>query len=180
MPGAAGVIDELRRDYSIIYLTHRPDIFTQESKRWLRKHDYPVGPLLTSTLEEFFKGSGPYKSAAIENIKRMFPAVDVGIGDKTSDAQAYLDNGMKAILVIHPDDMTTPEEVRRWTGDLKALPEEVEVVDTWLMVERILFESGRYPPSLAVERLEALAREREAEASGASAPAVGAEEGGGQ
>jgi len=172
MPSSDRVMHRLARDHTIIYLTHRPDVFTEQTKRWLRKYDYPVGPVLASTLSQFFKGSGPYKSAAISDLKKVFLAIETGIGDKPSDAQAYVANGMKAVLIIHPDDMPTPEAVRRWIRDLKPLPESVDVVTSWDQVEKALFDGQRFGVAQAIERLEALMRQREADARG-KAPAEG-------
>ena len=177
MPESSRVMNGLARSRAPIYLTHRPDIFTEQTKRWLRKHNYPVGPVLASTLSEFFKGSGAYKSAAIGDLKKAFPAIDVGVGDKVSDAQAYLANGMRAILIIHPDAMTTAESVRRWIRDLQVLPEEADVVDSWAMVERALVGAERFPVSRAVEQLGVLARQREAESLGAPPAGRPADEG---
>jgi len=172
MPSSGPVMDRLARDHTIIYLTHRPDVFTERTKRWLRKYDYPVGPVLTSTLAQLFKGSGPYKSAAISDLKKVFSRIETGIGDKPSDAEAYTANGMKAVLIIHPDDMPTLEVIARWIRDLRSLPDDVDVVSSWDQVGKALFDGERFPPAQAVERLEALARRREAEALG-KAPAQG-------
>jgi len=166
MPQSGRVMHRLAESNTVIYLTHRPDIFTEQSKRWLRKYNYPTGPVLTSTLSEFFKGSGPFKSAAIADLKKVFPGIATGIGDKPSDAQAYVANGMKAVLIIHPDAMKTPGAIRRWIRDLGGVPEGVEVVESWTMVEKALFEGRRFSASEALGRLEVLVRQREADALG--------------
>ncbi len=164
MPHSEKVLDRVAEGYTIIYLTHRPDIFTEQSKRWLRKYDYPTGPLLVSTLSEFVAGSERFKSARISKLKESFPAIAIGIGDKTSDAKAYLANQMRAILIIHPDNMATAESVRLWIRRLRGLPEKVDVVESWLQVEELLFEDKRYPVSQALERLAELADQRGKEA----------------
>lgn len=166
MAGSKDVMTRLARDHAIVYLTHRPDIFTEQSKRWIRKYEYPLGPLLTSTLGEFVKGSGAYKSAKIEEFKKTWPKIDIGIGDKPSDAAAYAANGLVSIIVLQSDLMKTPEEVRRWVRDLRRLPETVEAVESWPQVGQVLFEKAHFPVAAAIERLTKLAAEREAEALG--------------
>ncbi len=164
MPDSRRVLRRLAEAHSIIYLTHRPDIFTTQSKRWLRKWNFPLGPLLTSSLSEFFGGSGAFKSAAIGELKKRFPHIEVGIGDKISDAQAYLDHGLETILILHPDRMETPEAVRRWIRGLKQLPDEAGVVTSWQEVEDILFRDARHPVSRVIVQLKELAKERAREA----------------
>ncbi|NIA21317.1 MAG: hypothetical protein GWP05_04970 [Anaerolineaceae bacterium] len=162
------VLSRVAKDRVIVYLTHRPDIFTEQSKRWLRKYNYPTGPLLVSTLSEFVSGSRKFKSARISKLKESFPAVAIGIGDKAGDAEAYLANDMRAILIIHPDNMPTAESVRLWIRRLRPLPEKVEVVESWPQVEELLFEGKRHPVSKALERLAELAERRSQETLGNS------------
>lgn len=172
------VLDRAARGRTLIYLTHRPDIFTEHTKAWLRKYDYPLGPVLTSTLSEYFKGSEGFKSAAIGELKKAFPGIEIGIGDKIADVQAYTANGMHAVLIIHPDNMKTPETVRSWIDDLAGLPAEVDVVWSWAMAEKVLLDGARCPVAEAMEMLRELERQRIEEvvrqASGtAAAPADG-------
>lgn len=162
MADSVRVMRRIAAGHAIIYLTHRPEMFTATTKRWIRKHDYPVGPLLTSTLGEFFSGSGQYKSAALAALAGRYSNLQVGIGDKASDAAAYAANGLRAILIIHPDMMETPEAVRVWIRDIRRLPSSVQVVESWTEVERVLFQNASFPPSEAIGRLEELARRRAA------------------
>ncbi|NBB96035.1 MAG: hypothetical protein GVY16_09900 [Planctomycetes bacterium] len=67
----------LARDYSVIYLTHRPLQFTAVSRAWLDRYDYPIVPLFSSTIDEFLEGSGPYKTARLgrKQVQRLLEAV---------------------------------------------------------------------------------------------------------
>jgi hypothetical protein len=161
MPDSDRVMERLARRRTIIYLTHRPQLFTEGTKRWIRKYNYPTGALLTSTLREFFSGSGPYKSAKIEELKATFPKIEIGIGDKPSDVQAYAANGLKAVLIIHPDAIDTSAEARRMAAELAKLPPEIEVVESWTQVEQALFEGKHFPAGPAIERVNRRAVERE-------------------
>lgn len=170
MAQSRNVMTRLAKDHAVVYLTHRPDMFTEQCKRWIRKFDYPLGPLLTSSLGEFIKGSGAYKSARIEELKKTWPKIEIGIGDKASDAAAYAANGLTSILVLHPDLMKTPEDARRWVRSLRELPESVEAVESWDQVGRILFDKEHFPVAAAIERLTRLGSELEAEALGLTPP----------
>jgi hypothetical protein len=180
MPHSQQVLHQLLRERTIIFLTHRPEIFTDQSKQWLRKYNYPLAPLLVSTFTEFVKGSRQFKTARVHALKQTFPGITLGIGDKITDAEVYLENNMQAVLIIHPDDMPTVESVQSWIRRLRRLPEKADVVDTWTQVEEVLFEGKRYPPSQAIEHLSQLANQRAQEAAQAMSPSAAAAPSAGQ
>jgi hypothetical protein len=153
MADSQRVLSRAAKDYTIVYLTHRPDIFTERSKEWLRKYDYPVGPLLVSSLSGFLKSSQDFKNAAIKNLKDRYPNIEIGIGDQAGDAQAYLANGLKAIVIVHPELMKKPEDVRREIRDLQTLPAEVETVESWNQIDQVIFEGKHFPVAQALARL---------------------------
>lgn len=142
MPGSQRVLAELARTHSIVYLTYRPDVFGRESKRWLAAHDYPVGPLLLRGGGSMFSSSGKYKAALLASLKRDFLRLEVGIGDKGSDARAYHDNGLKAILVHSAPQSASPTERRREAKELESLPPGVNVVTNWSEVAGVLAGKG--------------------------------------
>ena len=79
---------------------------------------YPPGPLLVSNLDEAFGDSGEFKTGRLGALTRAFPGVRSGIGDKASDAQAYVDNSLTAYFIPHykskPKDMRkTADKIRR-------------------------------------------------------------------
>jgi len=108
------VMRRIARRYGIVYLTHRPDLLTRTSKAWLRENGYPPGPLLVSELKEAFGDSGKFKTAKLAAVTEAFPNAKIGIGDKLSDAQAYVDNGLVAYLIPHYKDK--PESMRKMAG----------------------------------------------------------------
>jgi len=110
MANSKAVMKRVAERYSVIYLTHRPDLMMHTSKNWLEQHGYPPGPLLVSDVEETVRGSRWFKSRKLEHVRKTFVNVRIGIGDKIGDAQAYADNGMEAYLIPHYD--PEDEEVR--------------------------------------------------------------------
>ena len=94
------VLDRMAKDRTIVYLTHRPEFFGPKSKRWLRANGFPRGPMLLSSAGGFLSGSGKYKTDRIADLRKTFKNVQLGIGDKISDARAYLDNGMAAVVIL--------------------------------------------------------------------------------
>ena len=159
MSGANVVLERLAKTHTIIYLTHRPGFLGPKSKRWLTENRFPTGPVLTSTLGGFLKGSGDYKTGRIASIKRTYPNLAVGIGDKISDARAYADHGLASILILHVDwSEDDPEDYEKVARDLASLPQAVHVVTNWSDVSAILFEKAARPKQAMEKRLRDVAR----------------------
>ncbi|MBN1846675.1 MAG: hypothetical protein JW810_13400 [Sedimentisphaerales bacterium] len=146
MADSARVTRRIAERYSIIYLTHRPDLMTQRSKTWLRRNGYPPGPLLVSRLAEAFGSSGRYKSTRISTLQDSFDRIAIGIGDKISDAQAYLENGLQAYLIPHYDD-DDAEDLREMARQIRILTAygPVQVVGNWNQIEQGIFDGQLFP-----------------------------------
>ncbi len=154
MDGSALVVKRLARTHTIVYLTHRPDFLGTDSKQWLTDHGFPRAPVLTSTLGGLLAGSGSYKLERLADLKKTFPRVQLGIGDKFSDARAYVENGLMSILILHVDwSERDPEEYEDVRKELAALPDEVHVVTNWSQVADIVFRDKAYPKRDFVRRL---------------------------
>jgi len=170
MAGSADVMARLAREHTIVYLTHRPDYFTIKSKAWLRRHGYPRGPVLLSSISGFLAGSGTYKTQAIADLRKRFTALGVGIGDKPSDALAYHANGLGSVLILQMPATEDPEVHLDLAATLRKLPDEIHAVTDWGEVERALFDGASFPPARLVDRLEREAKrlKTEAEKGGAT------------
>jgi len=160
MTGANVVLERMAKTHTIVYLTHRPDFLGPKSKRWLTDNRFPTGPLLTSTLGGFIRGSGGYKTGRIADLKRTYPNLAVGIGDKISDARAYADHGMKSILILHVDwSEDDPEDYDELAAELASLPLSVHVVTDWSEVSAILFDKAARHKQAMEQRLRQMARD---------------------
>ena len=143
MPGAAVVLGRLAKDSTIVYLTHRPDFLAPTSKRWLTENGFPPGPVLTSTMTTLLGGSEPYKMARLAAVKKRFPNIIVGIGDKMSDAKVYADSGVRPVLMFQPDwSEDDPKKFEKLADDLAALPGSVQVVSNWQQIAAVCFEKA--------------------------------------
>jgi len=160
MPGARLVTSRLAETHTIVYLTQRPDPLARLSKRWLAEHSFPPGPVLTSPVGRLLSGSGTYKAARLETLKQHFTNLDLGIGDKPSDARAYAENGLRAILILHVNwAEDKPEDYEKLADDLAALPDAVQVVTNWAQIADVLFDQASFPREDMVNRLRAIARD---------------------
>ena len=159
MPGAAKVVTELAKSHSIIYLTHRPDLLASKSKDWLSDNGFPQAPLLVSTLKEAFGDSGKYKTGRIKTLRKEFPGVNIGIGDKFSDAEAYVDNGLQAYLIPHYErDTDDAEDLEKVAANVRKLDGRIHVVDNWDEVRAGILQRKTFPPKPYADRLDAKAR----------------------
>jgi len=167
MEGSRQALARLAKTHTIVYLTHRPDYFSIKSKAWLREHEYPGGPLLLSTLGGFLRGSGAFKSDAIAALARRFRRIEIGIGDKVSDAQAYHEHGLKAFLILQVPRDAEPEAYEILADELGALDEKVQVVTQWAQIEQALYAGGSFGRAAMQERLGKLAEQAKAKQTAA-------------
>ena len=153
MSGSVEVVERIAEVYTIVYLTHRPDLLTRKSKIWLSRNGYPAGPLLVSELSEAFGDSGTFKTAKLRAIRKAYPNVKIGIGDKLSDAQAYVDNGLTAYLIPHYKDK--PKDMRKMSGQVRRLRGRgrLHVVDGWDEIEAGVFRGREFAPDDYARRL---------------------------
>jgi hypothetical protein len=146
MADSQRVTKQIAKKYSILYLTHRPDLMTHRSKGWLRQQGYPLGALLVSKMSQALGNSGKYKTARLTELKESFPNIKIGIGDKITDAQSYLENGLESYLIPHYND-DDPEDLRDMAREIRLLTiyGPVQVVGNWQQIERGIFEGKKYP-----------------------------------
>ncbi len=162
MAGSRRVMKRLAERYGVVYLTHRPDYFGPKSKAWLKKHAYPPGPLLLSDLGGFLSGSEKFKSGVLAGLRRRFHRLEMGIGDKPSDGQAYHDNGMKAFVILQPGEATRDEELEGLIAALEKLPDAVVAVTGWDQIESAVFGKASFPRSGLLGKLRKMLQARKA------------------
>ncbi|MBN1845603.1 MAG: hypothetical protein JW810_07965 [Sedimentisphaerales bacterium] len=145
------VMQRLAQTHTIVYLTHRPDYFSKKSKTWIEQHGFPPGPVLLSSLSGFLKGSEAFKSERIAELRRRFTRLEIGIGDKFSDALAYHQNVLKAYLLVQLPSSSRREDWESLLADLETLPPEIQVVRDWHQIDAALFRQASYPPAATIE-----------------------------
>jgi len=159
MADSQEVLARIAERYSLLYLTHRPEEMSRTTKQWLIDQGFPRAPLIMSRLDQVLTGSGSYKQTRLQDVRKAFPEVAIGIGDKLSDAEAYLANGMKAYLIPHykreVDDMLEMAD----RLDEMTRSDRLNVVDTWQEVEVGIFHNITFPVETYVARLRRRAEE---------------------
>ena len=158
MRNSIPVLRRIAKQYAVIYLTQRPGELTRLSRQWLIRQGYPAGPILLSRLRELAGDSGRSKSARLVAVRKSFPRLEWGIGDKVQDIRAYQENGLRAIWIPHLGD--DRKDLWKLVDEIRAarLGEKVIVVTGWRQIERAIFDDYRCSPSRFADRLEDRAR----------------------
>ena len=157
MPHSVPVMQRLAKEFCVVYLTHRPELFSPKSKLWLCRNGYPAGPVLLADVEGFIKGSSGFKSARLAELSEKFTNIRLGIGDLVTDVLAYRSVGAGGYLILHPH-LLEPEELLDLARQVDELPQAIQVVTGWDEIEQGIFEGRRFPPGQMAARLRELAR----------------------
>lgn len=88
--GAKDTLNSLQNNYHLIYLTHRDKRFSALTKKWLKIHQIPFGPVFFWSINEDPFLSAKYKIRALQKIQEQSKlSLEIGIGDRLSDMKAY-------------------------------------------------------------------------------------------
>ena len=126
MPGAADALNHLAARYGILYVTFRPDDLLLETKEWLAINGFPPGPTYFSRPPWDGLSSGAFKERLIRELKAEWPGIVIGIGRDSSDSDAYLQNGLRALVLEEdPEDLGRDgqgvEHLATWDAILKVV-----------------------------------------------------------
>ncbi len=119
--------------------------------------------MLLSELKEALAGSGKFKSSELALLRKRFGGVEIGIGDKPSDAQAYVDNGMKAYLLPHYKEKA--KNMRKMARSIRELRGQgrLQVVKNWGQIEAGIFKGTKFTAEGFVKYLQERAEHLEYE-----------------
>jgi hypothetical protein len=129
MEGAAEALRELHRRYGIVYVTARNRLRAGETRRWLRRHGFPVDDAGIYFRWPPGRGYAGYKEAVIARLKADGLPLAVGLGDHRSDAQAYHAAGLHTLLLTDEDVGDLPVRRASTWAAVPALVEEILVED---------------------------------------------------
>lgn len=135
MPDSVRVLDRLVRekDFTIIYLTARPNVFSRSTRGWLDHHKFPRGPILLS--DGALTDPAQIKQHRLQRIRSSFPNLTAGIGDRATDAEAYAAAGIPLRVLIPSHDRPAAKLAK----ELGPAATGVRFAVDWIEVERILF-----------------------------------------
>lgn len=95
-PGAAESLQAVTaRGYQIVYVTARPDRFTDMTRQWLGANGFPRGPVRLTSALWLKPGAATvaYKAGVFNDLHKSFP-IAAGIGNRMTDIAAYTEAGV--------------------------------------------------------------------------------------
>ncbi len=105
LPQAEKVLTDLSKTYDLIFVTARDKHLLKRTKEWLTLREFPKAPVFFRELGKDPLSERKYKTQKIARLKEQWGNIACGVGDRCSDAQAYLANGLRAIIIVPKDDI---------------------------------------------------------------------------
>tara|TARA_R110002072_G_scaffold87983_2_gene198238 strand:+ start:306 stop:1598 length:1293 start_codon:yes stop_codon:yes gene_type:complete len=108
--GCEQILSVLAASHQLVYMTDVELAFTNKFKDWVKLRGLPPAPILFWELFERSLSHGTYMDKMIERLQKHFPLA-VGVGAQSSDAKAFLDNGMVPLRLSPEPDPELSDEV---------------------------------------------------------------------
>ncbi len=99
LEGAVEVTRALAHVYDLIVITGRKRYLQGKTRRWFRDKGFPPAPMFFAPPFRPTLSHERFKLTLIRTLRRSWKNISVGIGDRDSDARAYLANGLTAIIL---------------------------------------------------------------------------------
>ncbi len=99
IPGARETLNELAREYNILYLTGRPRFLIEKTRGWLDHYGFPPGPVIAAPGVRDAMRQLKFKQRTLARLRERWPDLLIGIGNRTSDIEAYASNHMLPVIV---------------------------------------------------------------------------------
>lgn len=96
-PGAPELLNDLAKTHAIVYLTGRDDRWERTTRTFLKNRGFPAGALQMNLRREW--DDGAYKLRVMQGMRARGLKLDLGLGNKPSDAKAYLGAGARAYIL---------------------------------------------------------------------------------
>jgi len=123
LPDAARILKRLAADHRIVYVTARDDALMTRTHEWLDYHGFPAGAVYFRDIAFGTISPGAYKTKLLRTIKEKWPRIAWGIGNTEADAAAYVENGIRTILVggEEKEEANRITRVADWKGVAKKI-----------------------------------------------------------
>lgn len=100
---SAKTLRALAADFHIVYLTARPRFLLDKTRAWLHGEEFPQGPVVVAKGLRQSARQERFKRQKIKALRKQWPKLLIGIGNKDSDAEAYGANDMLSIMLEAKD-----------------------------------------------------------------------------
>lgn len=145
LPGSQATLSRLAATFDIVYVTARSRSLKGKTERWLARHEFPQGRLVTSFTLGGFIFQGEYKRDVIRQLRREYPNMLAGIGDKPKDGMAYRRSSMVSLIVnpwpqqeYHEDDIV----LRDWAAVSRFFEANHDVLSNPRLARKVLNGGG--------------------------------------
>jgi len=100
-PGVSGstVLAALAEQHQLVYLTGVEGRRVLMFKAWMQRRGLPTGPLLLLADEAALSNPDERLTKRVGELVRANPRIAIGIGATAADAQAFVTNGLAAVIV---------------------------------------------------------------------------------
>ncbi|MEW6408677.1 MAG: hypothetical protein AB1488_01000, partial [Nitrospirota bacterium] len=122
--GAKEALKFLSKRFNIIYITRRDELSLNRLRKWLSEKEFPAAPVFTLGVKEESPDESRYMGEKIDEFKEQgWKAIRIGIGGSAADAEAFLEAGMRAIIIAdkYTDLPEGVERVERWEDILPVM-----------------------------------------------------------
>lgn len=99
LTGAVEALNAIAADYHIVYVTARPRFLLGTTRSWLNRHGFPRGPVLAAPGMKEWWHQEQFKKSAFAGLRRQWPNLLIGIGDRDVDVDSGRANRMLALIV---------------------------------------------------------------------------------
>ena len=132
-PDAPEVLNWISQCAHVIYLTNRDQFLYSATKQFLANREFPIGPLLMNRYTkwgDFPFEKDPMRAALFKrdlllSLKDRGIEVELGLGDRNSDAWAYNNSGVESFIrESDKSDLKLPSTIYSSYRDLKGKLEE--------------------------------------------------------
>jgi hypothetical protein len=150
---AAETLHALHEHYEIAYVTARPRYLRKKTREWLDLHDFPDAPVIHSPSALNFIDQAAFKREVFSKLRRRWPHLLIGIGDRDVDSNGYGRNGMLPLIVnaasgyrpqAHDVMMSTWRELRSYLLGNREVMADAE------LLSRALRRGGPIPQRFAM------------------------------
>jgi hypothetical protein len=99
--GARETLDDLAKDYYILYLTARPRFLIEKTRDWLAHYNFPPGPVVAAPRVRDAMRQLQFKQKKLHELRLRWPALLIGVGNHASDIEAYASSRMLPVIVYN-------------------------------------------------------------------------------
>jgi hypothetical protein len=97
--GSPEALQSIARNYQLLYYSARPRFMIRQTHKWLDKYGFPPGPIAFAPDYRAALRQTRAKTRLLAELRKKWPNIRVGIGDRKVDVEACVANNMLPLIV---------------------------------------------------------------------------------